>query len=860
MKKAVLLTLFMLLSGCENPLGNLEQTADEFCAGLANKSDASSCQTLQNSEVAWDFSNSSDYSYNSDHIKVENSQAELLKVTTSFEGDLFNQGTRLGTRVQAGRLQLDPTSGLETALHSNWTPKYSKLVGHWKMDGDWLDASGKGKDATVVGDATFSTASQVGPQAGSFDGTGDSADTVSFVHDFSGGFTVGGWIRNEQAGIYTTAIRKRGSYLDFELTIDASNRFRCRFLNSTEAVDFTSSSKIETNAWVHAMCVFDPANERLVLYVNGNMIGSTDSAGALPPSESSRIELGQRTWQGQLDDMAVWETALSHEEVALIYHRQKQKYSGMYISPVVDMGASSAEWDGFTVGVEHVFHKELTSQSDDLNPSLMDDVIGIWHFNETVSDTYPAGADYGDSSGNDHHITKSAGTFTQGVLGVFQSGVNFGGAGTHAQMTNSGSLIPADLTGFSISLWIRPYTLATDGRVFTIPSNATDSAFAIAVGRSVGKISILARNSGGSLLERASSQNSDAHKYHHVVVTITDGLAVLYIDGVNRGELTNVSLANTIARTSGLPIRFGTSPAGVGTHYNGSIDEMATWKRVLSEEEVENLYLRGANRIKYQVRSCVDASCNCRALANNALSSSSDCDGDGISNSSDIDDAFSAEWKGPGGDGSTYYSELFNRDVVDMDFSCHSNSTDLNADVCINNEITLSGESYLETPDFNFSDMAASALPANNRYFQYRLIMEADDNLSLPELQQVRLLPADRYYGAGVIEATQSFAFTDIESLTFTEGGSCSLTYQLTPNGSDYYYWNGTKWTRATAALTAQSSSAATISEHIGKLSATSGSGSLSWRAFMNSDLTQNCEIKRIEMVRIMSESTSPSE
>jgi hypothetical protein len=67
----------------------------------------------------------------------------------------------------------------------------------------------------------------------------------------------------------------------------------------------------------------------------------------------------------------------------------------------------------------------------------------------------------------------------------------------------------------------------------------------------------------------------------------------------------------------------------------GAIDEVSIWKRTLHTSEVFQLYRRGINRLKHQVRIC----------------SASDCS----------DDATGANWKGPDGTAQTQFSELFNR-------------------------------------------------------------------------------------------------------------------------------------------------------------------------------------------------------
>jgi hypothetical protein len=57
-----------------------------------------------------------------------------------------------------------------------------------------------------------------------------------------------------------------------------------------------------------------------------------------------------------------------------------------------------------------------------------------------------------------------------------------------------------------------------------------------------------------------------------------------------------------------------TRPLMIGEGFNGQIDEVAIWRRILSDAEIKNLYLRGAQQVKFQVQSCSSASCTPEAF------------------------------------------------------------------------------------------------------------------------------------------------------------------------------------------------------------------------------------------------------
>ena len=82
--------------------------------------------------------------------------------------------------------------------------------------------------------------------------------------------------------------------------------------------------------------------------------------------------------------------------------------------------------------------------------------------------------------------------------------------------------------------------------------------------------------------------------------------------------------------------------------------------RGLSDLEIQQLYRRGANRVKLQAKSCIDEACICNSYSLAPAGSAVDCDGDGLINSLDNDDDYKANFIGPGGDSTTFYSENFN--------------------------------------------------------------------------------------------------------------------------------------------------------------------------------------------------------
>ena len=115
--------------------------------------------------------------------------------------------------------------------------------------------------------------------------------------------------------------------------------------------------------------------------------------------------------------------------------------------------------------------------------------------------------------------------------------------------------------------------------------------------------------------------------------------------------------------------------------YNGVMDEVAVWSRGLSETELMSVYLRGLQRLKFQVRKCTNETCTTNPT-----------------------------WRGPDGSNLSYFSVLHNNTA----FSAAGYPT---GDVLA---------SFANLDFSNFSDFLA-AFGGSQQYFQYRAIFESSD-------------------------------------------------------------------------------------------------------------------------------------
>jgi trimeric autotransporter adhesin len=783
----------------------------------------------------WSFANSGDYTYDSNYVQITGNKASLKSVNTIFnDATTFSRGTFAGTAYTGGVLKLE--TAFNTELSSSWTPQYTHLVGYWKMDGDWLDSSGNGYTFTPngAGASINNTSPKVGSGRGSFDGV-NTASTLSVSMDFSQGYSVFAWANPSVAGVNQEIVRKgSGTNIPFRLQLTSGGMFQCLMANSSSvALQESTALRTYTDTWTHVGCVYDPTANTLSLYVDGQFRNSTVVAISPTATTSFVIVGGSNPWTGGIDDLAIWSSPLDASQILLIYNRQKQKYAGSYESPIIDMGASGASWTSLAIVSSLPFYKELSSSSGgesssdyvSLSGDLSNGLIALWHFDErsyngTMNEII-------DSSGHGYHATGSAGVTVTG---------NFGNAFT--QKNTNFTLLAADAftipNSFTFQAWIKGTILS---------SNSWCSFFGKGDAGSVERVQFRAKYESkvvGLRMDSSAAANQVIYtsndifdgKLHHVVYT-SDGINTIniYVDGKLDKTSASFDFGSGI-NASAKSIISGC--ANLGDFY---LDEVAFWDHNLSLNQIQQLYRRGANRIKYQVKSCADASCNCKTLSISPAGSASDCDGDGIANSIDTSDTHAASWIGPDGTASTYFSELQNNTSVDSSgFPTGS--------------VNITGL----TLDWAGSFFTSTARPVANRYFQYRVYMESNDENNLcsgspcvPEVTSIAIGPTGSYYGGSpTVVANAALTYSKLKTMTRSDSGSCT-TYQLSDdNGSSWKWWDGSAWTSTSSGVSTSNHLSDFTSERLQTLSG----GNFKFKAFLNTntsgDFSQSCDLNSV--------------
>jgi unsaturated rhamnogalacturonyl hydrolase len=193
-------------------------------------------------------------------------------------------------------------------------PGTANLVAYWPLDGNYNDASGNGHNAAAIGgNLSFVNPGHLG-QSVDFDAVSALNCANSANVTLSSGGTVSAWIKSgNESDTYASVVTK------------GFNAWRLMRNNNSSAISFhfngtggqyqaNGAVAVLDNQWHHLMGIYDGSTVRL--YVDGQLDG-TGAAGSVnvtndPVYIGSRSDnLSGRAWNGQIDEVRIYNTALS---------------------------------------------------------------------------------------------------------------------------------------------------------------------------------------------------------------------------------------------------------------------------------------------------------------------------------------------------------------------------------------------------------------------------------------------------------------------------------------------------------------------------------------------------------------------
>ena len=217
--------------------------------------------------------------------------------------------------------------GLATISIAQTVPSYvptSGLVGWWPFTGNANDLSVNGNNGSVTGALLTSDRNSNLNSAYSFDGNGDFINCGnSPTVNITGSVSISAWIyANNLSGDHGIISKMNTGIATYEL-ITGGNLFRWMDVGG-----FLWSNSINPNQWIHVVSVFNSSSLLKSIYINGVLNTTSISLVSTIPTNSDNLYIGAHqpsnvpgwSWDGKLDDIGVWNRALTQQEITDLYN------------------------------------------------------------------------------------------------------------------------------------------------------------------------------------------------------------------------------------------------------------------------------------------------------------------------------------------------------------------------------------------------------------------------------------------------------------------------------------------------------------------------------------------------------------
>lgn len=440
-------------------------------------------------------------------------------------------------------------------------PNNAGLVGYWSFEegkgSQAGDMSGRGNNGNING-ATWIDGKR--GKGIDFNGTSNYisiSDAGSSSLDVSSSVSISLWVNPDTlANGYHNLIAKGTSSINYFIDVNGTTDL-VDFNGPHTCVDLAASTTLPIGTWTHIVGVYDDAANTQNIYFNGVLDTSNSCSNAMQMNDAAvRIGdfYGVEYFNGKIDEIRIYNRALSAAEVV-----------GLYQSSGRRVTVNSSQNNQITTGL-----------------------VGLWSFN---------GPDISGSLALDRSGFGNNGTISGAIptIGKVGQGVKFDGSTNQYIDVGSSNSYFATTSPTTISAWIYPKSIGggSSGRIIHRRGTADVNG---------GDFQLTATNAllfgfdGTTALRRTSSNNAvSLNSWQHVLATWDGSLTAsnihLFVNGAETSYQTTQN-GSGIYETNNQSTRIGNRHDG-GRTFDGTIDEVRVYNRVLSADEIKRLYNMG---------------------------------------------------------------------------------------------------------------------------------------------------------------------------------------------------------------------------------------------------------------------------
>jgi|GEM_PF-294617 len=298
-------------------------------------------------------------------------------------------------------------------------------------------------------------------------------------------------------------------------------------------MDAGAGNELVPGVWKHLAFVHDGVKDRI--YVNGVQVAEKNVAGTLNATTKplgigyDAIDKGN-FFDGALDEVMIFGTALSAAEIAALYATQNTP-------PVAPQG-----------------------------------IVAAYTFSNNTL----------DGSAFSNHATATAALPTTDRFGYGNAAYHFNGVDAGVTAANSSALNSANTT---ISFWVKPAAFPGSGEVFLLSNGGWQERWKISMPNH-GKPVFTTHSNGACCSDMDSGTPLTLNAWTHVVMTHDGTKDIIYFNGVKVNEK---AVAGALDPTT-KPLGIGYDPIDKGSFFNGALDEVQLYNKALSAAEITALY------------------------------------------------------------------------------------------------------------------------------------------------------------------------------------------------------------------------------------------------------------------------------
>lgn len=421
----------------------------------------------------------------------------------------------------------------------------SSLVSYWGLNDNVTDA--KGANNGTASNITYNTGvTGLFGRGAVFNGS-SSYVSVGQNNIFNSSFTLSAWFRTTSYGTVfgcqaTTVGTTPGEYNPI-IYVGTDYKVRGGIYNAVAAPPLFTSATYNDNRWHHAVVVGNTTTGLQYLYVDGVFIMSANRGNTATLYNNIGVAYTGGAWtggsagwhyfNGSIDDVAIFNRALTAEEVRRLYSATT--------------------------------------------------IAGYWKLNGNST----------DYSGNGNHGTDTSVTYST-TIGKYGLGASFSGSSI-INAGNGGSLQITG--AISVGCWIKTtQSMVYRGMVSKMSTGSPNYGWLLRMyAASIPCAEFGISSTGSDYTNVLGTSNINDGKWHYIVGVFAPGAFIkIYVDGVCQATNTT-SIPTKIFNTAG-PVILGASYSNINEPTVGFLEEVIIENGIKSDSEIKKYYTKTAGR------------------------------------------------------------------------------------------------------------------------------------------------------------------------------------------------------------------------------------------------------------------------